>query len=130
MLKVLVVDDDKFVRMSVSSLLEKAGYSASQATDGEDALKKLEEVSPDVMVLDLMMPKMDGFEVYRRMRMSDKWKNLPVVICSARSPAYLGDIERGLLAGIRGYVTKPNVELLLVRLKEVLDGVNGKFAIL
>ncbi|MFT3742652.1 MAG: response regulator [Pyrinomonadaceae bacterium] len=103
--KILVVDDSPTVRKLISGKLEKSGHLVVCAVDGIDALAKLEEGMPDLVLLDITMPRMDGYEVCKQIRSTPAGKNLPVVMISGKDGFF--DKVRGRMAGTSGYVTKP-----------------------
>ena len=105
--RVLVVDDDKNLRKIIATNLELAGYHVTTAQDGPEALGVLEQVAPDIVLLDLMMPHMDGYEVARRIRThhSPTLANVPIIILTAKSET--DDKLRGFEAGADDYITKP-----------------------
>ena len=105
--KVLVVDDDRNLRKIIGTNLELAGYQVATAVDGRDALTKIEDDVPDVVLLDLMMPLMDGYEVARRIRAHHNLAiaNVPIIILTAKSETE--DKLRGFEAGADDYMTKP-----------------------
>ncbi len=117
MFHILVVDDDKNTRMFLSAVLENAGYTVFTACDGEDALGVMDREHIDLVVLDIMMPKMDGYEFTRTLRESDN--NLPILMVSAKQlPA---DKHKGFLVGTDDYITKPiDDEEMLYRIKALL----------
>ena len=105
--RVLVVDDDRNLRKIISTNLELAGYAVVTASDGREALEKIEQVMPDLLLLDLMMPFMDGYEVAKRVRShpNPSIANVPIIILTAK-----GEIEDKLLGfdvGADDYITKP-----------------------
>ncbi len=113
---VLVVDDEKTLVKALTFNLEKEGYRVEQAYDGEEALQKVFTVSPDIVVLDLMLPLIDGFEVCRRIR---KKLDIPIIMLTARGE----DIDKvlGLELGADDYLTKPfNSRELVARIKAIL----------
>ena len=117
MFRILVVDDDKNSRMLMKAVLEAENYSVSTAENGEEALAVMDVTHVDLVVLDVMMPKMDGYEFTRILRQSDN--NLPILMVSAKQlPA---DKKRGFLVGTDDYMTKPiDVEEMLLRIKALL----------
>lgn len=98
----LIVDDDDGIRTSLRLALEDNGYDVREATDGEAALDEVREHVPDVVILDLMLPGMDGFECCRQLRRSS---DVPVLIVSARGDSH--DVVAGLEAGADDYIRKP-----------------------
>jgi DNA-binding response OmpR family regulator len=102
---VLVADDDPDIRSLVALRLEKSGYEVVSARDGEQALATALERVPDLALLDVMMPKLDGYEVTERLREQDETRHLPVILLTARVQE--SDIARGVEAGADDYVTKP-----------------------
>jgi DNA-binding response OmpR family regulator len=102
---VLVADDDPDIRSLVVLRLERSGYEVVVAGDGEEALATALERNPDLALLDVMMPKLDGYEVTERLRRADATRHLPVILLTARVQET--DIARGLEAGADDYVKKP-----------------------
>jgi diguanylate cyclase (GGDEF)-like protein len=105
--RVLVVDDDRNLRKIISTNLELAGYEVGTASDGREALSKIEQDVPDLLLLDLMMPHMDGYEVARRVRShaNPTIANVPIIILTAKGETE--DKLRGFEAGADDYITKP-----------------------
>jgi len=113
---VLVVDDEKTLVKALSFNLEKEGFRVEQAYDGEEALNKVFDLKPDIVVLDLMLPEVDGFDVCRQIR---KKLEVPIIMLTARSE----DIDKvlGLELGADDYLTKPfNSRELVARIKAIL----------
>ena len=102
---VLCADDDRDILALLALRLERAGYRVAQAIDGEQALSLARELLPDVVVLDVMMPRLSGTEVLAALRADDATAALRVVLLSAR--AQEADVERGLEAGADAYLAKP-----------------------
>lgn len=103
--KVLIVDDDRAIRVLCRRLLEKSGYAVAEAVDGLDALAKVAEDRPDVIVLDGMMPNMNGADCARRLKSDPATREIPIVMASAAGEEQ--DIVAGLEAGVDEYITKP-----------------------
>ena len=102
---VLVADDDRDILQLVSFRLERADYEVLQANDGEQALRLVKELRPDLAVLDLMMPKLNGYEVIREIRRDEETKAIPVILLTARVQE--ADVARGFEAGADDYLKKP-----------------------
>ncbi len=102
---VLVVDDEPNIVLSLEFLIKQAGYEVRIARDGDAALKAIEERLPDLVLLDVMMPKRDGFDVCETIRANPVWKKIPIIMLTAKGR----DIERekGLALGADAYITKP-----------------------
>ena len=117
MFHILVVDDDKNTRKYISAVLEAEGYTVSAAENGEEALEITGKEFIDLVVLDVMMPKMDGYTFTKELREADN--NLPVLMVSAKQlPA---DRHKGFLVGTDDYITKPIDETeMLLRIKALL----------
>ena len=117
MFHILVADDDKSTRLLLKAVLEKAGYTVSLAENGAEALSLMDREHIDLVVLDIMMPQMDGYEFTRLLREGDN--DLPILMVSAKQlPA---DKHRGFLVGTDDYMTKPiDDEELLLRIKALL----------
>jgi len=115
--RVLVVDDDKAVRESLRRSLEFNGYDVALATDGAEALAGIASATPDVVVMDVMMPRLDGLETTRALRAAGN--DLPILVLTARDA--VGDRVEGLDAGADDYLTKPfALQELLARLRALL----------
>ena len=117
--KILVVDDEKDLTALVSLHMKMAGYEVLSASNGEKALVVARQEKPDLIILDLMLPKIDGWEVCRRLRQDPEIKNVPVIMLTAR--AETEDKLKGFEAGADDYVTKPfSPRELVARVKRVL----------
>ncbi|MGB9377033.1 MAG: response regulator [Mycobacteriales bacterium] len=103
--RVLVVDDDMVIRQLIGINLELEGFEVHLAADGEEALNLAVELKPDVVVLDVMMPRLDGLEVARRLRSDPRTSGMRLILVSARAQA--ADLQRGEDMGADAYVTKP-----------------------
>lgn len=102
---VLIADDKATSRELVRTVLEKSGYTVAEASDGIEALRNARELKPDLIILDLHMPGMDGFDVIREIRRDRELAATPVMALTAS--AMQGDRERALSAGFTGYIAKP-----------------------
>ncbi len=102
---ILIVDDEPNILLSLQFLMKKAGYIVSTAKDGEEALAEISRAKPDLVLLDVMMPKIDGFTVCQRIRAAPQWQDIRVIMLTARGR----DVERekGLALGADDYITKP-----------------------
>jgi two-component system response regulator MprA len=119
--RVLVVDDDRAVRESLRRSLEFNGYHVTMASDGADALARIAQQPPDAVVMDVMMPRLDGIETTRALR--EAGNDLPILVLTARDA--VGDRVEGLDAGADDYLTKPfALEELLARLRALLRRVH------
>jgi len=118
--RILVVDDEPHIRQILKFTLEKAGYQVYMACDGEEALQRAVEVKPNLVLLDVMMPKVDGYEVCRRMREDFTLNQIPVIMLTAKGDQ--SDKVAGLEGGANDYLVKPySNEELLLRVRNVLD---------
>ncbi len=116
---VLVVEDETALLTLLRYNLEKEGFTVSSAHDGEEALLQLKEAKPDAVLLDWMLPRVSGIEVCRQIRRTPAWKDLPVIILTARGEE--GDRVRGLDSGADDYVVKPfSPNELVARLRAVI----------
>ncbi len=116
-IKILIVDDEAGVRELLKDALKLAGFETQAANDGMSALTLLRSYTPDIMIIDINMPLMDGFELVERLRKTGN--NVPVLMLSARADRV--DVTRGLTLGADDYVVKPfGLEELVLRLKAIL----------
>lgn len=117
---VLVVDDEPMARTLLRLTLVRAGFDVVEAVDGFDALDKLKEGAPDVMILDVMMPGIDGFSVCETVREDVSTAELPIIMLSAKTD--LESVNKGLEVGANSYLTKPiSPEELTRQVRAVLD---------
>jgi DNA-binding response OmpR family regulator len=131
--RILIVDDNETNRDILVTRLEKHGYETLQAADGEEALASVAAHRPDLLLLDVEMPKLDGFEVCRRLKSDTTLPFLPIILCTARAASQ--DVVTGLDAGADEYLTKPIDQAALVarvrsmlRIKELHDKVQAQAA--
>ena len=116
--KVLVVEDDKFLVHAYSLKLEKAGFTVQIANDGEQALEVLPTFMPDLIILDLVMPRKDGFATLTEIKQQDAYKNIPVLVASNLGQA--DEISRAKSLGAADFVTKSNLSM-----NELVDKINS-----
>ena len=129
--RILIVDDNETNRDILQTRLEMHGYDLKHAVDGEEALAAVKEHLPDLILLDVMMPKLDGIEVCKRLRADTSLPFMPIILCTAKADSK--DVVAGLEAGADEYLTKPIDQLALVarvksvlRLKALHDQVNAQ----
>jgi len=103
--KILIVEDNQDSRELVIKVLKNRGYLLMEAVDGEDALLKVTEQLPDLILMDISIPKIDGFEVTRRLKEKADCKDIQIIALTAH--AMKGDREKALQAGFDGYISKP-----------------------
>jgi DNA-binding response OmpR family regulator len=117
--KVLIADDEPNIVMSLEFLMQTAGYEIRIASDGEEALRALAEFRPDLILLDAMMPKVNGYEVLQAIRQTPGLENIKIVMLTAKGRDV--DVEKGLGMGADAYVTKPFATRgLLATVREML----------
>jgi signal transduction histidine kinase/CheY-like chemotaxis protein len=116
--RLLMVDDDDIGRRQMRTALEQRGWIVTEATDGRDALKRLNEARPDAIILDLMMPEMDGFEFLEEMRRKAEWRDIPVVVVTARDLT-AEDRDR-LNGGVERIIQKTDRDEMLREVRSVL----------
>lgn len=102
--KILIIEDDKFLRELIAQKLIKEGYEVDGAIDGEEGLKKIKKDKPDLILLDLILPGVDGFEVLARTKEDPKVSTIPVIILS--NLGQKDDVEKGLKLGAVDYLIK------------------------
>ena len=116
---VLIVDDEPVTQDLLRLMLEPAGFRVTEAEDGLEALQKVQESKPDIMILDVMMPNMDGITVCKKIRSNAETADLPIVMLSGKT--HLNAVEEGLQAGANRYLAKPMSRAELIQnLREVL----------
>lgn len=120
-LKVMVIDDSKTIRRTAETLLKKAGCEVFTATDGFEALSKITDHKPDIIFVDIMMPRLDGYQTTALIKNNKVFKNTPVVMLSSKDGLF--DRARGRIVGSEQYLTKPFTkdELLSAIQQLVLD---------
>jgi DNA-binding response OmpR family regulator len=119
-MKILIADDEPNIVAAIEFLLQQSGYEVHVAQDGEEALKLVEACIPDLVLLDVMMPKKSGYEVCTRIRERADWRHIKVVMLSAKGRE--AEVNKGLSMGADLYVTKPfSTRELVAKIKDLLD---------
>lgn len=119
--KILIVEDNEDSRELVVKVLRNKGYIMVEAVDGEEAIEKVVSEKPDLVLLDISIPKLDGYEVAKRLKSREDVKDIPIVAVTAH--AMKGDREKVIAAGFEGYISKPvNVRELPDQVKSYLRG--------
>jgi DNA-binding response OmpR family regulator len=118
--KIMIVDDELDIRNSVGQFLEISGYEIIEAEDGNDCLNKLQQETPDLVLLDIMMPGMSGWDVAAKIKENPKWNNIPIVFLTAKGDTM--SVGMGNLAS-EDYIVKP---FDIIDLKERVEKVLGK----
>jgi CheY-like chemotaxis protein len=132
MAKILIVDDDPDMRLAIGSVLRSRSYDVIEAGDGEEALRKLEEEKPDLMLLDLLMPKMDGFAVVKELKNTQEdYSNIPILIISSireEASHRRYELEVGHELDVDEYIEKPIEPFVLLERVQRLLSKGGKDA--
>jgi DNA-binding response OmpR family regulator len=122
--KILLVDDEENIVTMVEARLVANGYDVISSFDGQDALVKARSENPDLVILDTMLPKLNGFAVCRILKADDQMKHIPVVLFSARVD--VADFETGKEQGADAYITKPfRSEMFLGKISELFKTADG-----
>jgi len=127
--KILLVEDDKFLSVALGDKLTREGFTIIKAVNGQEALAKVRSQRPALILLDLMMPQKNGFEVLAELKLDETTKNIPVIILSNLGQE--ADIKKAKELGVREYLVKSDVEMKTVVEKikaELAKSVNGNFA--
>ena len=134
--RILIVDDTPANIQMLMAILKKEGYQLSAATNGRQALEVIEKVAPDLVLMDVMMPDMDGYEACERIKASTRWRDLPIIFLTAKTD--IADIVRGFEVGAVDYVGKPfnghellarvHTHLTLQRLRREMESRNAELA--
>lgn len=123
--RILLVDDESDFVEVLRARLEDNNYEVIVAYDGEEGLERAERDSPDLVILDIMLPKISGFDVCRKLKIDENFKNIPIIMLSAKFQP--NDIKFGTAMGADGYVTKPfEPQVLLEKMRELLGKKRAK----
>ena len=118
--RILLVDDEVDFVEVLKVRLEDSNYETIVAYDGEEALEKAERESPDLIILDIMMPKISGFDVCRKLKVDEKLKNIPIIMLTAKFQS--NDMKFGMAIGADAYITKPfEPRVLIEKMRELLN---------
>lgn len=120
MKKIIVAEDDQFLSNAYRVKLTKEGYEVKMTADGEELIQSLSLDIPDLIILDLLMPKKDGFESLKEIKANEKWKNIPVIIAS--NLGQTSDIDQGMKMGAADYIIKSDLSLedLIKKIKALI----------
>lgn len=122
--KILIVDDEPNIVISLEFLMKREGFTVSVAVDGEEALRRIAETRPDLVLLDVMMPKKSGFEICQEVRANPAWTAIKIVMLTAKGRDT--EVQKGVALGADAYVTKPfSTKELVATVRSVL-GLDGK----
>jgi two-component system, OmpR family, alkaline phosphatase synthesis response regulator PhoP len=117
---ILVVEDEPNIVLSLQFLMKKAGFDVRVARDGEEALAAVEQRAPDLILLDVMIPKRDGYDVCQTIRSNPDWSGIFIIMLTAKGRDV--DREKGIALGANDYVTKPfSTRDLTEKVKQILD---------
>jgi two-component system alkaline phosphatase synthesis response regulator PhoP len=117
---ILVVEDEPNIVLSLQFLMKKAGFEVRVARDGEEALAAVQERAPDLMLLDVMIPKRDGYDICQTIRANPEWNSIYIIMLTAKGREV--DREKGMALGADDYVTKPfSTRDLTEKVRQILD---------
>jgi len=120
MAKILIIDDDETIHLICRAYLSKAGHIIEEAYDGPEGLTKAETFQPDLLLLDINMPRMSGFDVAKKLKENPATKSIPIFMMTSLKQE--SNIQRGYGLGIEEYITKPtNIEHLKLRIEKFLQ---------
>ncbi|MCL7751103.1 response regulator [Guyparkeria hydrothermalis] len=120
-LRVMVVDDSKTIRRTADSILSKAGCEVESAIDGFDALARIGAFDPDVVIIDILMPRLDGYQTTALIKNNDRFADTPIILLSSKDSIF--DKARGRIVGASDYLTKPfNSDEILAAVERFAEG--------
>ncbi len=120
---ILIVDDELSILVPLQFLMEKEGYVAKLAQSGKEAIEKITDIRPDLILLDIMLPDLDGYEIYQMIRQRDEWRSIRIIFLTAKNRD--ADMATGLAMGADAYITKPFSNTQLVEKIRELIGPGG-----
>lgn len=117
--KILVIDDESDITALIKARLELASFDVITSLDGRDGLLKARDENPDLIILDIMLPKLDGFQLCRMLKFDQKYKHIPIIMLTARTSE--DDKNTGIEAGADAYIVKPfDAQMLIDKVKELI----------
>lgn len=120
MKKILIADDEHKIVMTLEYAFRKAGYEVFIARDGSEVVEILKDQTPDAILLDVMMPNLDGYSTLSEIKKNEKWNNIKIIFLSAKTGE--SDIRKGLDLGADAYITKPySIKKLTEKIEELLN---------
>lgn len=118
--RILIVDDEPNIVLSLEFLMEQSGFDVAVARDGEEALAQMASFRPDLVLLDVMLPRLNGYEVCQQIRATPDWARVKVLMLSAKGREL--EVSKGMALGADGYVTKPfSTRDLVDQVRRLLD---------
>ena len=121
---VLVVDDEPNIVISLEFLMKQAGYDVRVARDGDEAMRAIEHRKPRLVLLDVMMPKRNGYDVCQAIRGNPDWRDIRIIMLTAKGRDV--EVEKGLALGADAYITKPfSTRDVVARVRSLIDGVEN-----
>lgn len=125
--RVLIVDDEANIVISLEFLMEQAGYTVAVARNGDEALEQIEQFRPDLVLLDVMLPGIDGFDILQRVRQQPEHRNMAIIMLTAKGREV--EVTKGLALGADAYITKPfSTRDLLAEVRRHLESNHEAFA--
>ena len=126
MKKILIIEDDSFLSEMYSTKLIEEGFETEVASDGKQGFEKIKTINPDLVLLDIVLPKMDGFEILEKIKKDNEFKNVPVVLLT--NLGQKNEVERGMSLGADEYIIKAHFTPTAVvsKVKEILEGKNNE----
>jgi DNA-binding response OmpR family regulator len=123
--KILIAEDERDIRDLVGFMLKFAGFSVVEASNGQEAVERAVAEKPDLILMDVRMPKMTGYEACKKLKAMDEMKDIPVIFLSAKGQE--SEIQQGLEVGAEEYILKPfEADVLADKVREVLERVSGR----
>ena len=115
---ILIVDDELSILVPLQFLMEKEGYLSKLAQSGKEAIEKIAELRPDLILLDIMLPDLDGYEIYQMIRQRTEWESIRVIFLTAKNRD--ADMAKGIAMGADAYITKPFSNNILIGISKCI----------